>query len=178
MMTVKPTSLKKSDKTLSSIEEYGFSRVNSWTRNELLALQKSSKLPICMPLQDGSYFVATFKVEKISEVCWKVEKLEFTDKRSAIFYCALMHLGKILDAQDLYRVDLRVGQLDLDKALFRIRLDSAHNSQDQFKIGLFSSRYEESKGKLRFAKQELEEIIATAKYIIRNSTTGNSHETH
>lgn len=163
---------KKLGKTIDAIESYGFRRVTEWTRKELLNIQKTSKMPICMALQNGDYLVATYKVEKISEVCWKVNHLEFTDKRSAIFYCSLLHLGKVSEAKELYRIDNHVGQLDLDKSLFRVRLDSAHTTKDQFKIDLYSSRYEESKGKLRIAKQELENLIQLAKYINSRLLTG------
>jgi len=125
-----------------------------------------------MALKNGDYLVSSYLVEKVSEICWKVEHLEFIDKRSAIFYCSLMHLGKITEAKELYKIDKHVGQLDLDKSLFRIRLDNAHTAKDQFKIGLYSSRYEESKGKLRLLKQELEILIAQAKYYNSRLLTG------
>lgn len=163
---------KKSAKTIDAIEAYGLRRVTEWTRSHLLEIQKSSKLPICMALQNGDYLVATYKVEKISDVCWRVNHLEFTDKRSAIFYCSMMHLGKVAEAQALFKIDKYVGQLDLDKSLFRVRLDSAHTANDQFKIDLYSCRYEESKGKLRLARQELEILIANAKYYNSRLLTG------
>ena len=163
----KQSILKKSDKKLDVIEAYGLHRVTEWTRNELLELQKKSKLPICMLLQNGDYLVATYKVEKVSDICWRVEELEFTDKRSAIFYCSLMHLGRVDAAKELYRIDLYVGKLDLDKSIFRVRLDAAHAAKDQFKIDLYSSRYEETKGKLRLIKQELENNVAAVKRLIR-----------
>ena len=83
-----------------------------------------------------------------------------------------MHLGKVSEAKELYKIDKHVGQLDLDKSLFRVRLDNAHNAGDQFKIDLYSSRYEESKGKLRLVRQELEILIARAKYHISILSTG------
>lgn len=157
-------------KKLDVIEGYGLKKVTGWTRQQLVELQKNSRYPVCMELQNGDYLVATYKVEKMSEICWRVENLDFTDKRSAIFYCSLMHLGKISEAKELYRVDKHVGQLDLDKSLFRVRLDNAHIAGDLFKIDLYSCRFEESKEKLKIARQELEEIISRAKYYIKRST--------
>lgn len=139
-------------------------RVADWTKKELEELQRNTKLPICVPLQSGDYLVATYKVEKISSVCWRVEELEFVDKRSAIFYCALMHLARVNDANELYEIDYKVGKLDLDKSAFRVRLDKAHESGDSFKIDLYSSRFDETKQKLVQAKQELEKSISRAKY--------------
>jgi len=156
---------KKSAKDTAAVESYGFNRVNNWTKNEFLQVHKNSKIAICTLLQNGDYLVGTRKVEKISDICWKVDEYEFTDKRSAIFYCSMLHLGKTGLAQELYKIDLHVGQLDLDKSRFRVRLDDAHMSKDSFKIDLYSSRYEETKGKLSIVSQELEKIIAAAKYI-------------
>lgn len=168
----KTRNLSVVSKKLDVIEEYGLKRVTDWTHQQLADFQKNSRYPICMVLKNGDYLVATYKVEKISELCWKVENLDFTDKRSAIFYCSLMHLSREVEATQLHKTDSHVGQLDLDKYLFRVRLDAAHSTGDQFKIDLYSSRYEESKEKLRLAKQELENLIAQAKYINSRLLTG------
>lgn len=163
---------RKSDKELGAIETYGFDKVTEWTKKELIELQKKSKLPICVSLQNGDYIVATYKVVKVSNICYVVDNLEFTDKRSAIFYCSLMHLSKKADALELHRVDSTVSRYDYDKALFRIRLDAAHEANDTFKIDFYSSRFEEAKSNLRLAKQKLEEIIFKAKYFMSSISTG------
>lgn len=163
---------RKSDKELGVIETYGLKRVTSWTKKELAELQEKSRLPICVPLQNGDYVVATYHINKISNICWKVEDFEFTDKRSAIFYCALMHCGKLEDAIELHKVDSRVGRYDSDKALFRVRLDNSHKSDDAFKVDLYSCRFEETKGKLKQAKEELEDLIQSAKYYLSRLPTG------
>jgi hypothetical protein len=155
--------LKKSDK-LDSIVDYGLQRVKDWTKKELEDLQRTSKTPICIALENGGYLVATKRVEKVSNTCWKVELLEFIDKRSAIFYCALNYLQMFRDAAELFAVDQKVGRYEMDKNLFRVKLDKAHVDQDQFKIDLYGSRYEEAKRQLVGARQDLEKIIAKAKY--------------
>lgn len=163
-MTVKLPIAKKYDN--KSIETYGLTRVTDWTRKELLELQKNSKIPICVQLQNGNYFVATYTAVKVSDICWKVGDIEFTNKRTAIFYCALLHLSKIIEANELHKIDAQIGQFELDKSIFRIKLDRAHAINDQFKIDVFSSRYEIVKSRLRAAKQELEKIISWTKYYI------------
>jgi len=158
-------SSKKSDKIdVEKIVTFGLEKLSEWTRKELEELQRTSKSPICIQLANGDYIVGTYKVKKISTVCWNVEGIEFADKRSAIFYCALTHLGKYADANELRDVDWHVGKLDYDKALFRVRLDEAHLLGDQFKIDLYSSRFEDAKSRLAQAKRELEKIISRAKY--------------
>lgn len=165
---IKTHPLSNRSKKLDVIEEYGLKKVTGWTQQQLANFQKNSRYPLCMALQNGDFLVATYRVEKISDICWKVENFEFTDKRSAIFYCSLLHISNIADANELRKIDEQVGKLDLDKSLFRVRLDAAHIANDQFKIDFYSSRYEEVKGRLRLAKQELEKIISCAKYSITN----------
>lgn len=162
MTKVKSPTQEKSDK---KVVEYGLQRVSEWTKKELAELQKTSKTPIAIELANGDYQVATFKVVKVSTLCWKVDELEFTDKRSAIFYCSLSHLQKYSEARELYALDGIVGKLDNDKSMFRVKLDRAHETGDQFKIDLFSSRYEDVKIRLHRAKQDLEKIITRAKYL-------------
>jgi len=161
MPKAKSPTVKRSEK----IEAEKLQRVSQWTKNELTNLQKNSKLPICIELQNGDYLVGTQKVEKISPVCWKVGEVEFSEKRSAVFYCALTHLKQFKEARELRDMDWRVGKLDSDKAVFRIRLDNAHSANDQFKIDLYSSRFDDTKRRLAQAKQELEKIISQAKYL-------------
>ena len=163
MTKAKLATRKKSDE--EPIVDYGLQRVVTWTTKALTELQQNSKAPIIVELTNGDYTVGTSRVEKVSSVCWKVGELDFTDKRSAIFYCALSHVSKFADARELYAVDAIVGKLDLDKATFRLKLDKAHAERDQFKIDLFSSRYEEAKTRLAMAKQELEKILIRAKYM-------------
>ena len=155
---------KRSDK-LRSVVNYGFARVAEWTQNELDQLRASSKMPVCIPMQNGDYLVGTRRVIKVTLTCWQVENIEFSDKRAAIFYCAMIHLGKYADAEEIRKLDYQTSKLDSDKTLFRTKLDNAHISNDQFRIDLFSSRYEDAKSKLHLAKQELSKSLVRYKYI-------------
>lgn len=140
-------------------------KVTEWTKRQLDDLRKNSRIPICVELSNGDYTVGTRRVTKVSNVCWRVGTIEFGDKRSAIYYCVLMHQEKVLEAKELFEVDWAVSKLDSDKSLFRVRLDNAHLADDQFKIDLYSSRYEDAKRRLAVAKRDLEKIISKAKYI-------------
>jgi len=162
MPTVKSSSAKK----LKTNESARLKQVTDWTKNELAGLRQNSKIPICIQLQNGDYIVGTFKVEKVSSG-WNAGGFEFTDKRGAIFFCVLMHLNRFNDANEIHDADCQVSRLDLDKSAFRARLDNAHLENDQFKIDLYSSRYEDAKRKLVYAKQELEKVINKVKYILR-----------
>ena len=156
-----------SAKKLKQTETTTLNKVTSWTKNELSELQANSKLPVCIALPNGDYTVGTFKIEKISSTCWKVDNIEFTDKRGAIFFCVLLCLRKFADANELRDADWLLGRLDSDKITFRARLDNAHLQDDQFKIDLYSSRFDDAKQKLAAAKIEFEKIINKVKYILR-----------
>ena len=162
---VNSPTLKKSDKTLGIIVDVVLQHVVNWTKKELIDLQQHSVAPIVVPLANGGYIVATYQVEKIHSSCWKVNEYEFTNKRSAIFYCALLHIGYKKEADAIHAIDQRVEKYDLDKDIFRARLDSAHLANDRFKIDLYQSRFDESKRNLAAAKKDLEKLIASAKYL-------------
>jgi hypothetical protein len=171
MKPAKSSTVKKSndlvDFSVTTVVNYGIDRITDWTHVELLALQKKSKVPVCIQLKNGDYLVATYRINKVSSVCWEVNNLEFIDKRSAIFYCGLLHLNKYDDAKQLYKIDAEVGRLDLEKSLFRVRLDTAHMAKDQFKVDLYSSRFDNVKNRLKIAKKDLENAISYAEMIIR-----------
>ena len=156
----------KNASVLKEMTKYGFDRISEWTKKELAELQALSKEPICLELSNGDYIVATYKVIKLGTgLGWGIDDLLFTTKESAIFYASLMHLGKLEEARTLLAADARVAMLDEQKNFFRIRADQAHEQQDEFKIGLYSSRYTEVKNNLVSAKKELTKIINNAKYI-------------
>lgn len=154
-------------KNVKTNEAAGLRRVTDWTKTELAEIQRSSKVPVCIQLQSGNYLVGTFKVEKASDTLWTVDGVEFSNKRGAIFFCVAMHLRRINDANELRDADALVGNLELDKLIFRTRLDKAHLEFDQFKIDLYTSRYEDVKRKLVRAKTEFEQAINKIRYIMR-----------
>jgi hypothetical protein len=165
-MKAKRTTVKKLDKDINLLVSYDLGRITSWTQQELARLQKDSKLPICIKLKNDNYIVATYLVEKITPICWKVNNLEFSDKKSAIYYCAMMHLNKYEAATAIYEADVLVGNLEAEKARFRLRLDTAHKDNDQFKIDVYGSRFDVTRSKLYHAKKELEQILSgNAKYM-------------
>lgn len=150
------------------MSKYGFHRIAEWTKKELDELQSLSKEPICLALANGDYIVATHKVVKLAPgEGWRVEGLHFTSKSSAIFYVSLTHIGKLKEAKDILTADNRVATLESERAFFRNRLDQAHVQLDEFKIGLFSSRYAETKNNLVQARAELAKTIALAEHRLK-----------
>lgn len=149
---------------VSTAANYGYRRVSDWTKKELAELQQQ-KSPICVELATGDYIVGKFTVQKVTKTCWRVRTVEFSDKRCAIFYCVLLHLGNTTAAEELCDLDWKVSKLDLDKEIYRIRLDAAHLMDDQFKVALYGSRYEDAKDKLKTARLDLEKNLKRAKYL-------------
>jgi hypothetical protein len=158
--------VNKSVNQLDAITNYGFDKVSTWTKRELYKLQHNSELPICIELQNGNYLVATYLIEKCVGM-WQVNDLEFNNKSAAIYYCSLCHLARFMDAEQVYRLDRAIGNLEFDKMVFRDKLDAAHLLQDQFKIDLYSSRFDETKRKLAVIKQDFTKKMSQAKYIYK-----------
>jgi hypothetical protein len=156
--------LKKSE--INKKVEAGHRLVSDWTKKHLKELQETSKLPIVISLTNGNYKVATYDVI-FDGTCWIADSKYFLDKRSAIYYCALLHMSRFKSATEIVSLDNKVRDLDADKAMFRYRLDAAHETGDQWSIDLFSSRYTEVKGRLTLAKRELEHAFTKAVPTIR-----------
>jgi len=153
------------DSQLHAICEYGYDKISTWTRRELQRLQTTSKVPICVELQNGDYTIGTHSIEKYG-VAWRVDKkVEFTNKTAAIYYGTLLSLSRLASADDLHRLDRAVSTLEFDKTLFRSKLDKAHLEGNQFKIDLYATRFDETKRKLAVAKQEFTKKLSQAKYI-------------
>lgn len=154
------------ESVLDKMTKYGVDRVSEWTKKELAELQALSKEPICLELTNGDYIVATYKVVKLGAgLGWKVDDIMFTDKASAIFYATFLHLNKLEEARELKNADTRVAVLEDERSFFRTRLDQAHLQNDEFKIGLYTSRYTETKNNLVQAKKELNKLLSNAKYM-------------
>lgn len=139
-------------------------RVSEWAKKELHDLRKNSPEAICVALKGGNYTVGTYLVER-QDKYWLAAGHVFGSKKNAIFYCAFLHTKKYADADNLLQLDQRISALEADKELFRFRLDKAHVKQDEWEIGLYSSRYEVTKDRLKAVKHELEKILNCNKYL-------------
>lgn len=133
-------------------------KISDWTSRELNTLRKESRIPVITKLPNGNYKVASYLVEKQGAE-WTADGKLFFDKKSAIFYCALLHVNNFVTANELQKLDSDVGRLEFDKIMYRVRLDKAHEENDQFKIDLYTSRYLESKMLYKTAKSQLDMAI-------------------
>lgn len=156
---------KKSEIKQASDEAYAV--IRNWTHNELTQLQKRSKEPICIKLTGDQYAVATFLVKKGPTNEWIANGKYFNDSRSAIFYCAMLHLKLWNKADTILKNDQIVSRLTSEREMFGYRLGEAYVTDDQFKIDVIASRFSLVKGRLANAKTELEKNINDAKYRTR-----------
>lgn len=145
-----------------------YARIRDWTKTELTRLRATSSTAICISLDNGNYLVGTQTVETINGSEWKADNKLFTNKSSAIIYCALMHKGRIKSADKLYNIDYKCGRLQFEKTIFGYRLGEAYAQHDQFKIDVIGSRFTLAKDRLALAKLELSKILSDAKYTIQD----------
>lgn len=143
---------------LKKFDNNHLKKIYDWTSKELNTLRKESRIPVISKLPNGDYRVASYLVE-CKDGHWAADGQIFFDRRSAIFYCALLHSNNFKSADDLQKMDAEVGRLEFDKSMYRLRLDKAHEDNDQFKIDLYASRYLESKMQYKSAKIELDMAI-------------------
>ena len=143
-----------------------FARLSTWTKGELAELQHTSNVPVCIHLANGDYTVGPFSVKMVSSAAWQVGEAEFGNSRTAVFFCVAMYLRRKVDAAELLLIDEAISNLELEKLMFRERLNLAHLVADQFKIDLYSSRFTETKNKLQRAKRDLEKAINKIRYIM------------
>lgn len=143
---------------LKKFDNSHLKKIYDWTSKELDTLRKESRIPVITKLPNGDYKVAEYLVE-YKHGNWEANDRVFFDRRSAIFYCALLHSHNFKVAEDLRKMDSDVGRLEFDKSMYRYRLDCAHELNDQFKIDLYTSRYLESKMLYKTAKAQLDTAI-------------------
>ena len=151
--------------SITQITDYGFARVCDWAKTELEKLRKD-KLPICI-VTDTKIVVGKCTIIK-EENIWLVDNYIFFSKVNAIFYCVLIHLNRVNDADELYKLNNQIHLLSSKRNLFKIRLAQAYLDNNQFKIDVYNSRLLQAKDRLIQVKLKLEKIINQAKYYITN----------
>jgi hypothetical protein len=90
---------------------------------------------------------------------------DFSRKLSAVFYCLTTQLNKLNLARSILTADTAVGKLELDQDYYMYSIKNYAKKQDFFRVDLAKLRYIQAEHELRFANQELEKTINTAKYL-------------
>ena len=145
--------------------------LKEWTDRELQDLVLNQKLPVCLPIGNHGLLVGRYKMMPVGKDCWRVldnngELVhDFSRKLSAVFYCLTTQINKLNLARAILTADTSVGRLELDQDYYAHTMKTSLKKQDYFKADLAKLRYINAQQQLKFANQELEKTINTAKYL-------------
>jgi len=134
-----------------------------------LARMAQHALPFCYQIGPTTLIVGKYRVVKVDDESWDVEsefgKQEFYYRKHAILYCIALHMKHYVEARQIIRQDSQLNRLESDAVVFRYQYRSATNKNDEWKLSLYSTRYEETMHKIELVKEELAEIQNLAKYL-------------
>lgn len=145
--------------------------LKAWTDRELQHLVQNEKIPVCLPLGDRGFLIGQYQMRTLGNHTWRVLDNnqefvhDFSRKLSAVFYCLTIQLNKLNLAREILTADAAVGKLEVDQDFYMHSIKNYTKKQDFFRVDLAKLRYIQAQHQLRFANQELEKTINTAKYL-------------
>lgn len=170
----KPKAYEKLGFTRDQIEQAARATteyLKEWTDRELQHLVLEQKIPVCLPIGDRGFLIGRYQMRPIGNHTWRVLDNnqefvhDFSRKLSAVFYCLTTQLNKLNLAREILTADTSVGKLELDQDYYMYSIKNYTKKQDFFRVDLAKLRYIQAQHDLRFANQELEKTINTAKYL-------------
>jgi len=170
----KPKAYEKLGFTQDQIEQAARATteyLKEWTDRELQDLVLNQKIPVCLPIGDHGFLIGRYRMYPVGKHTWRVldnnQELvhDFSRKLSAVFYCLTTQLNKLNLARSILTADTAVGKLELDQDYYMYSIKNYAKKQDFFRVDLAKLRYIQAEHELRFANQELEKTINTAKYL-------------
>jgi hypothetical protein len=155
---------------LSVAEELFTTYLAVWTRQEVQDLITQGNLVVLnIPAKNG-YRIGKFEVADIGGA-WEVtnsgndNRVTFGEKKSAVFYCLLEYKNMYNRSKELLFQDNEVYKLELDQKLYRHKYKQACQSKDSFGQDLCRARLSDINPRLGYAREQLEKLINSAKYI-------------
>lgn len=141
--------------------------VGIWAKNETERLLK--KEPIIIPTKWG-YQVGKHTVKQINQGwdvfdCWGTFVNTFSSKKSAVYWCLLEQVGRILQSQKLLVQDTRLSKYTEDYSHYRHSKQKALQRNDFFAVDLCNARLAKTQSQLEDAKNDLEKTLNSAKYL-------------
>lgn len=170
----KPKAYEKLGFTRDQIEQAADATtqfLKAWTDRELQDLVLNQKIPVCLPIGDRGFLIGRYRMYPVGKHTWRVLDNnhefvhDFSRKLSAVFYCLTTQLNKLNLAREILTADTAVGKLELDQDYYMYSIKNYTKKQDFFRVDLAKLRYIQAEHELRFANQELEKTINTAKYL-------------
>jgi hypothetical protein len=150
-------------------EELKFAYVDWWVKRELERLVANNVL-IIHPEENKSYRIAYFKISQYGDV-WHVTNerdrrtLVFSVKSSAVFYCLFEHKQYFDKSQELLIYDRSVQNLESNRKFLNHKYKQALEKKDEFAQDLCEARLSDVVPRLDNAKEQLQKILNSAKYI-------------
>lgn len=146
--------------------EFNIEKIKSFAETELNKLADSA-LPFCYQIGTDTVIVGRSKVVKIANTCWRVFNqnqniFDFFNRKDAIFYCIASHKRNFQLADEIRDNDSLLGKLEFDAQICRYRYKQAHDSNDQWKIDLYSNKYSQIVIDIQRTKKELLKSIKLA----------------
>jgi hypothetical protein len=150
-------------------EELKFAYVDWWVKRELERLVANNVL-IIHPEESKSYRIAYFKISQCGDT-WQVvnernqQTLVFSGKSSAVFYCLFEHKQYFDKSRELLTYDRSVQNLESNRKFLSHKYKQAQEKKDGFAQDLCEARLSDVVPRLDDAKEQLQKILNSAKYI-------------
>lgn len=139
-----------------------------WTKQEVQSLVRSGTL-VVLRIPNG-YRIGQFRMTAMNEM-WHVTNefndlnYEFANKSAAVFFCLLECKLQYRRSKELLYQDAEVNRLEKDQRILNHKYKKACISKDTFGQDLYQARLSDTNPKLAFAREQLEKLIKSAKYI-------------
>jgi len=151
------------------IISYTTDYISRWTQRELSKI-RINNLPACWPLAGGGYIIGRDRIVP-EQGCWRRYNQFnegshiFAEKQAAIFYSLLNQVGYGTTADSLLKYDGEVRRLENNLVHYEYSLENAIKNKDCFKIGVYGARFDDARIFLNVAREQLQKIIKSAKYL-------------
>jgi len=177
-----PKILKKATQLagIQVAEELTVAYVDWWMQQEIKRLISSNTLVILPAPGGDTYQISTSTITKRKE-CWEVtssrnDKIKiFSSRESAVFYCLFDYKKLYVRAQEISIYDSHVLNLETDRRFLKHKYMQAREKGQGFEMDLYEARLSDVVPKLEHAKDYLQKLLNSAKYIKLWDT--NNHET-
>jgi len=162
-------------------KELALAYVDWWVTQEIKRLISSNVLVIFPDSENETYYICNYKLEK-TENHWTVTStrnsntLRFSQQASAVFYCLFEHKHYFVKSKEIQVYDNMVLSLESDQRFLKHKYKQARAKQDGFGMDLCDARLSNIMPKLEYAKEHLQKLLNSAKYIKLWDT--NNHETN
>jgi hypothetical protein len=170
MKTVTSHSKKESIRDAKHIVSETAKFLTTWTEQQVRAIAVKEHTPYIWPLGQKGYAIGNRRVLNINGY-WQVENISrdrigiFDEKISAVFYCLCEQTGRHRLADSIAANDREVTRLKNDLIHYEASVARAIKNKNSEKIAIWDSRLFDAKIQLKYANDQLQKSLTSAKYI-------------